>query len=136
MARSKSAQNLAPNHRTVFTALRKAGRPVTAYQLIDAVRPAGISAPPTIYRALERLIAEGQAHRLESLNSFVACTQDHPHTGTTVFMICDDCGNADEITDEEVAVQLESRTREVGFLAGSTTIEMRGHCEACAARSL
>ena len=136
MARSKTAQPLAPNHRTVFAALRKAGRPVTAYQLIDAVRPAGIFAPPTVYRALERLIVEGQAHRLESLNAFVACTHDHPHTGTTVFMICDDCGNADEITDEEVAVQLESRTREVGFLPGSTTIEMRGHCEACAARSL
>lgn len=124
-----------PNHRTVFAALRKAGRPLTAYQLIDAVRSKGISAPPTVYRALDRLIAEGHAHRLESLNAFVACTHDHPHASATVFMICDDCGNAEEITDTDVAVRLDGRAREFSFHAETTTIEMHGHCSACANHS-
>ena len=136
MTRSKRVSSLAPNHRTVFAALRKAGRPMTAYQLIDAVRPQGISAPPTVYRALDRLIAEGSAHRLESLNAFVACTHDHTHAGATVFMICDDCDKAEEISDPDVAVRLESRAREFGFQTQSTTIEMRGHCEACTRQSL
>lgn len=136
MAGIKIAQSLAPNHRTVFAALRKAARPVTAYQLIDAVRPAGISAPPTVYRALDRLIAEGHAHRLESLNAFVACTRDHPNTDVTAFLICDDCGQAEEITDAKVGARLEGRARDVGFHTGSTTIEMRGHCRACASRPI
>lgn len=135
MARTRTAQGLAPNHRTVFAALRQAERPLTAYQLIDAVRPAGISAPPTVYRALARLIAEGHAHRLESLNAFVACAHQHPHAGATVFMICDGCGKADEVTDADVAITLAGRARERGFLTDSTTIEMRGHCKACATQS-
>jgi hypothetical protein len=38
---------LSPRHALVFNALKKAGRPVTAYELIDTVRLAGISAPST-----------------------------------------------------------------------------------------
>lgn len=132
MAAVGTRRALAPNHRTVYTALRRAGRPVTAYQLIDAVRPAGISAPPTVYRALARLIAEGHAHRLESLNAFVACAHGQPHTGATVFMICEDCGAAEELMDETIATHLQERARESGFLTETTTIEMRGYCGACA----
>ncbi|HJN25269.1 MAG TPA: Fur family transcriptional regulator [Rhodospirillales bacterium] len=131
LTKRKITPSLAPNHRAVFTALRKAGRPMTAYQLIDAVRPQGISAPPTVYRALDRLIAEGQAHRLESLNAFVACTHDHPHSGVAIFMLCEECGEADEITDQDVAVLLEGCAHKIGFQSRSTTIEMRGHCTAC-----
>ncbi|MGB0749001.1 MAG: Fur family transcriptional regulator [Magnetospiraceae bacterium] len=127
---------MAPNHQTVFAALRRAKRPMTAYQLIDAVRSAGISAPPTVYRALERLIAQGLAHRLESLNAFVACTHDHAHKGATVFLICEDCHGAEEFADAAIARRLTARAKESGFHPYSTTIEMRGHCRSCANQSL
>lgn len=134
--RNKAVPSLAPNHRKVFAALRKAKQPLTAYQLIDAVRSAGISAPPTVYRALDRLIAEGYAHRLETLKAFVACTHDHQQTEATIFMICDGCGQAEEIIDSDVGARLEKRARDVGFHTEPATIEMRGYCRDCISQSL
>ena len=86
----------------ISEALRGAGRPVSAYDLINELRDKAILAPQTVYRSLDRLIADGQVHRLESLNAFVACR--HPsHRGAAVFAICDDCGTVTEF-DEPGAV--------------------------------
>jgi Fe2+ or Zn2+ uptake regulation protein len=85
----------------IVEALRGVGRPVSAYELIDSLREKATLAPQTVYRSLDRLIADGQAHRLESLNAFVACR--HPaHEGAAVFAICDDCG---------IVTEFESRLR-------------------------
>jgi len=129
----KMPRKLAPNHRTVFAALRKAGRPVTAYEIIDAVRSSGISAPPTVYRALNRLIDEGLAHRLESLNAFVACSHADGHAGAVIFMICNDCGASCEVIDAGVADRLYERCEEQDFRYERAAIELRGRCLDCSA---
>ena len=61
----------------VLAALRRCGKPASAYDLIDDLKPDGVKAPPTVYRALGRLIEAGLVHRLELLNAFVACTHAH-----------------------------------------------------------
>lgn len=124
---------LAPNHALVFDALKKASRPVTAYELIDAVRAAGISAPPTVYRALNRLIADGRAHKIESTNTFVACTHAHPGNCVPVFVICDICGEASEFDDETIGAQLAKRAAERVFAIDRAVIELHGTCAKCAA---
>src|SRR6266568_4535903 len=48
------------NHEQVYRVLRSAQGLMTAYEILDAVRPKGISAPPTVYRALNRLMHEGE----------------------------------------------------------------------------
>ncbi len=125
---------LAPNHRLVFDALKSAGRPVTAYELIDRVRDAGIKAPPTVYRALTRLIEEGLAHRLETLNAFVACCHGTHHQGAVVFAICDDCGAAAEFADEIVSARLQERANDTGFEITRAVVELAGRCQACRER--
>jgi hypothetical protein len=65
---------------------------MTAYEILDAVRDKGITAPPTVYRALNRLVEEGLAHRVESINAYVACAHSHHSDGAVVFAICDNCG--------------------------------------------
>ena len=122
---------LAPNHRKVYDALREAGRPATAYELIDAVRNAGISAPPTVYRALNKLIDLGLAHRLESLNAFVACAHADDHGGAAVFMICNTCGDTQEVVDRQLERHLLIASRERKFHLEQATVELRGHCAAC-----
>lgn len=126
---------LAPNHRLVFDALKSAGRPVTAYELIDRVRDAGIKAPPTVYRALNRLIEEGLAHRLESLNAFVACCHNAGHAGTVVFAICDACGAADEFTDETVSRGLSAQAEARGFAIARAVVELSGNCRDCQSKA-
>ncbi len=122
---------LAPNHAKVYAALREAARPVTAYELIDAVRAAGISAPPTVYRALNKLIELGLAHRLESLNAFVACSHDDEHQGSVIFMICGTCGETREVVDRSMEQHLRQASGDSAFHVEQSTIELRGHCADC-----
>ncbi len=124
-------RRLAPNHTLVFDALKDAGRPVTAYQLIDALRGVGISAPPTVYRALNRLISDGLVHKLESMNAFVACTHTHAGGSAVVFAICDMCGGADEFADEAIGEQLAKRAIERGFALNKAVVELHGTCAKC-----
>ena len=55
--------------------LAGADKPLSAYDVIDALRDHGRVAPPTVYRALQKLIDEGLAHRLETRNAYVACRE-------------------------------------------------------------
>ena len=51
-------RSAADQDKIIVAALRDAGRPVSAYELIEQVKGSGVTAPPTVYRALQRLIDE------------------------------------------------------------------------------
>src|ERR1043165_1900946 len=98
-------RNPGENAELVFAALSKADRPLTAYELLGRLRTKGITAPPTVYRSLDRLIKDGRAHRLESLNAFLACGKPH-HRTSAIFAICRTCGTTVEIADAKLAPQI------------------------------
>jgi len=88
---------LTRQQRTVLALLCASDTPLSAYELLDRMR-ADIRnpAPPTVYRALDFLLEQGLAHKLESLHAFVGCTHpEHPHAGQ--FLICSDCGEVEEL---------------------------------------
>jgi len=118
------------NQEHVFRALRKARRPLTAYEVLDLLRDHGISAPPTVYRALDKLIADGLAHKLESLNAFVVCNHPHHHNASA-FAICRKCGTAAESSSDDLAKRLENWAAQTGFLVEETSFEIQGLCSAC-----
>ncbi|HSM41507.1 MAG TPA: transcriptional repressor, partial [Afifellaceae bacterium] len=60
----------------VFDTLLAADGPLSAYDILDRLRDKGFRAPLQVYRALDKLLALGLVHRLESLNAFIACA--HP----------------------------------------------------------
>lgn len=130
-----SNRRIAANHQLVLDALRAAERPMTAYELLDAVRPAGITAPPTVYRALKRLIDDGRVHRVESLNAFVACGESHQEHSPVLFMICDECGDTKEVADSRTAARLSRCAAESDFAVQSTTVELHGSCGNCTEKS-
>ena len=66
---------LSHNQSKILACLRKTGEPMSAYAILDVVRKAGISHPPTVYRALNDLMRKGMVHRLQSRSAFVACGQ-------------------------------------------------------------
>jgi Fur family zinc uptake transcriptional regulator len=115
----------------IESALRKAGRPLSAYDLIELLHSDGISSPPTVYRALKRLTEAGRAHRIESLNAFVCCAHGG-HSGSAAFAICGDCGMVTEFHQDEVAELLGAWARQQAFNLLKTTIELRGRCHDCA----
>lgn len=122
---------LTPLRLRVLELIATAGKPVKAYDLLDRVKDgAGMSAPPTVYRALYFLLENGFIHKLESINSFVRC--HHPGEAHQVpFLICDTCSNAVEICDERVSRLLSVQAKERGFKPARQTLEVHGLCANC-----
>lgn len=109
----------------IETLRRMGGQPVSAYELIDQLHDKAVLAPQTVYRSLDRLIADGQAHRLESLNAFIACR--HPsHRGAAVFAICDDCSAVTEFNEAAAVNSLASWAKKAKFGVRQMTLELRG----------
>ena len=112
-----------------------AGMPIKAYDLLDKVREgegAGAAAPPTVYRALDFLLANGFIHKLESVNAFVACHHPNAAQHSAPFLICDGCHKAVELEDEHVVATLDAQARALGFSPQTQTLEVHGLCAECA----
>jgi len=115
----------------IIEALRGMGQPASAYELIDQLRHKATLAPQTVYRSLDRLIAEGQAHRLESLNAFVACRHPSDH-GAAIFAICDECRSVTEFNEAGAVNSLAAWAKKAKFDVRQMTLELRGRCRSCA----
>ncbi|MEX0694002.1 MAG: Fur family transcriptional regulator [Rhodospirillales bacterium] len=133
-----NSRQLTKNQQAVFACLQKAGRALTAYDILDQVRDQGIRAPVQVYRALERLQESAAVHRIESMNAFVACVHGHDdeaadphHKGTIAFAICDDCGQVNEIPVPKAARTIGALAGNSGFITERTVVELRGHCGPC-----
>src|SRR5690348_13743363 len=126
------ADDLTPNQELVLGTLAHADAPLSAYDILDKLRDDGLRAPLQVYRALDKLVERGLAHRLESLNAFVACADVHCHRkGILAFAICEDCGKVDEFSDDVVQERLNGWGERAGFKATRATIELRGQCREC-----
>jgi len=125
---------LTPLRRRVLELVWRSHAPIGAYDILEALAAEqGPTAPPTVYRALDFLLAQGLVHRIESLNAFVGCVHpDGSHGGQ--FLICDDCGAAAEVHDPRVDAAVARRAEELGFTVARKTIEVRGLCPACGPR--
>lgn len=127
-------RELTRNQALVLDVLSRSEGPLSAYALLDQLREHGFRAPLQVYRALDKLIVYGLVHRLESINSFVACAHPHDHcNGLVAFAICDRCGQVDEFDDAVVEERFRYWSKEHGFQIAKTTIEMRGTCSTCLA---
>ena len=121
----------------ILEALAASSRPLSAYDLLDRLRPKGISAPLTIYRALDKLIAAGKVHRIESLNAFVACKDSdhsghiHTHDTSVGFAICDQCGSVDEFIDPHLHDRINADLSSRAFVPRASAIEVHGLCADC-----
>ena len=124
------AAKLSHNQGQILSCLRKAKEPLSAYAILDRVRVAGISHPPTVYRALNELMQFGMVHRLQSRSAFVACGHG-ACDGKFAFAICRHCQKVVEIplSDGDQATLLALSPEEIA--AEQVTLEIAGLCEAC-----
>lgn len=128
-----SQERLTRNQDLVLTELVKSSAPLSAYDILDKLRGEGLRAPLQVYRALEKLQDLGKVHRIESINSFVAC-RDHKCCGdtTALFAICDSCGQVSEFTDPQLQRYVNAVASQSQFQVDRAAIELRGTCAACA----
>ncbi|PLS21408.1 Fur family transcriptional regulator [Neptunicoccus cionae] len=120
-----------PARRKSLEILLQEHRALGAYEMLDRLRDAGFgSQPPVAYRALEFLVANGFAHKIEQLNAFIACA--HPGANhTPAFMICRLCQSVAEAKSTPARGSLGDAARAAGFQIERTVVEAEGICPSC-----
>ena len=122
---------LTPLRRRVLELVWGSHRAVKAYDLLAALSDGeGAAKPPTVYRTLEFLMAQGLVHRIDSLNAFVGCPQpDRRHSAQ--FFICADCGNVSEMNAASIDRAVADQAAGSGFALSRSIIELHGKCPRC-----
>lgn len=123
---------LTPQRLQILELIWQNHNPLGAYALMDklaqlATRPI---APPTVYRALEFLLAQGLIHRIHGLNAYIGCpspSQQHQ----SHFLICHQCGVAVELAQPQLVQQIQSCAHSAGFRVDSQALEVTGLCPNC-----
>ena len=117
--------------RNVLMLVLSAERPLTAYEILDLLRPKDPSATPAgVYRSLDFLTELGLVHRIESAKSFIAgAMPDHAHPSQ--MLVCRRCGTVVETEDSRVARATENLGRRLGFALDRGTLEFVGLCSSC-----
>ncbi|MFC5069658.1 transcriptional repressor [Flaviflagellibacter deserti] len=125
---------LTPMRAQVLSLLAASQQPLGAYDLIEKIGSEGDRpAPITVYRALDFLLGQGLAHRIESKNAFVACDHAHSHADVVVFLLCERCGAAVEASGADVGANIAALAADAGFVPRGQFVEVAGECAACRA---
>ncbi|PTQ91385.1 transcriptional repressor [Agitococcus lubricus] len=136
----EAAERLCADRNVRLTAIRKrvlelvwaSHQPLGAYAILDRLTEEGHKpAPPTVYRALDFLLEQGLVHRIASLNAYLGCT--HPQQQhLACFFLCQQCGNAEEMTDSHTLQQeINRHAAHVGFSIRQPVLELTGVCQHC-----
>lgn len=122
---------LTPVRRRVLEILLEDHRALGAYDVLQRLAAEGFgNQPPVAYRALEFLVDQGLAHRIQRLNAFAACS--HPGADhQPAFLICRTCAQVAEAAAEAPLAALSETAAESGFTIERTSIEAIGLCPAC-----
>lgn len=122
---------LTPARAFALETLLESHRAMTAYELLDRLRAAGLGAqPPIAYRALDFLVEQGFAHRIERLGAYVACTgsaDGHP----AAFLVCRACRRVAETALSGPAPEIEAGATAAAFAIERVTVEAEGLCARC-----
>ena len=116
------------NDEKVLGALSKQLKPMSAYDILDAVKGTAVKAPVQVYRSLEKLMGSGQVHRVETLNAFVVCGCKHIDTAPG-FFVCTGCGDVSEFDSREALGTLAALTS--GYRIERISVELSGTCPGC-----
>lgn len=126
---------LTPARARVLEILLESHVALGAYDVLERLRQEGRPAtPPVAYRALDFLVAQGFAHRIEKLNAFVACSRPGTAAGDPpAFLICRRCRKVAETSAAPAAEALAPAAARLGFAVERTVVEVEGLCPACRA---
>lgn len=122
---------LTEQRRRVLELVWRSDRPLGAYDILAAIQAEQPrAAPPTVYRALDFLLAQGLIHKLQSLHAYVGCAHPgEPHAGQ--FLICTACGDVTELEDPAVNRSLDKAAAATGFAPDQPMVELTGTCAGC-----
>ncbi|MFN3723351.1 MAG: transcriptional repressor [Paracoccaceae bacterium] len=126
-----SGARMTPVRKRVLEILLEHHKAMGAYDVLQRLAADGFgNQPPVAYRALEFLVDQGFAHRIQRLNAFAACM--HPgEAHAPAFLICKTCDAVAEAPAAPVRAALDAAAAEIGFVVERSSIEALGLCPAC-----
>ncbi|HEX4871745.1 MAG TPA: transcriptional repressor [Nevskiaceae bacterium] len=131
LCRARGAR-LTEMRREVYAMLLDNAAPLAAYDLMARLdrKLDRRLAPPTVYRALEFLLAHGLIHRLESTNAYMPCV--HPgEAHESVYFLCSRCGSTAEVADTRIGGLIHRGAQDLHFKPTRQVVEVQGLCEDC-----
>ena len=127
---------LTPVRKRVLEILLEAHKALGAYDVLQRLAGEGFgNQPPVAYRALEFLVEQGLAHRIQRLNAFTACQSQHEDGHAPAFLICRECQTVAEMDADGLRAELGAAAGQAGFTVERASIEALGLCAACAGRA-
>lgn len=128
---AREGLSLTKQRRRVLEILLRKHRAMGAYELLDVLRGEGQGAqPPTVYRALDFLVSNGFAHKIERLNAFVACA--HPgERHKPAFLLCRACGAVAEMPSQAIGEAVREAAEGLDFALERMVVEAEGLCPLC-----
>ncbi len=129
---SRLSKLSASSSELVLRVLRSNVKPLSAYEILEKVKEFGIKSPPIVYRALDALMKIGKVHKINELNTFIACDceEDHQHQ-LSVLTICQNCDEVIELHDHIVIDHLAKLKTLNIYLANKAVIELPIMCQNC-----
>jgi Fur family zinc uptake transcriptional regulator len=119
-----------PVRRRVLEILLSQHKAMGAYDILAQLAQEGLgSQPPVVYRALDFLVSNGFAHKVEKLNAYMACSHPGVHHSPAI-MICRACNAVSESSWEPVSA-FRRVADEVGFKIERMVVEAEGRRPAC-----
>lgn len=117
----------------VVKVLAETRKPLGAYQIRSQVVSAGGKIDVvSVYRILAALVEAGLAHRIGSVDGYLACTGSHSGEHQTEHLICSSCGCVEEIPIPQTALsEIGVAGSRQGFLGQATRVEVLGVCSHC-----
>jgi Fur family transcriptional regulator, zinc uptake regulator len=122
---------LTPIRRRVLEILLESHAALGAYDVLARLGEEGHgSQPPVAYRAINFLVEQGFAHRIEGLSAYVACARPGA-VHQPSFLVCRSCRR---VAEAEARAPLAAPAEAEGFAIERTVLEAQGLCPACQAR--
>ena len=122
--------NLTKNQKIVFNLLQNSGEPLKAYTILESLKREGLKSPLQIYRALDKLVELGIIHKIESQNSFIACSNSNC-ASNTAFTICRRCGDVKEIKNNHLFDEISKLGKKNRLNVSRFNLEFYIDCNSC-----
>ena len=109
-------EKLTNNQQTVLDLLEGSKEPLKAYAILFDIQKKGIKSPLQVYRALDKLIEIGKVHKIESKNSYIACSNANSTSKTsTSFLICEICDSVTELKKNNLSIYFSKKSSKIFF---------------------
>ena len=124
--------SLTNNQKIVLEALEDSEQPLGAYCILFNIEKKGIKSPQQVYRALDKLIEIGAVHKIESLNSYIACKhKDCKARESTSFLNCHEGQYGYVVLERDLSDTFIKLSQESNFKYFTHNLEIFGICDLC-----